>query len=622
MAAAADFYVAPQGNDAGPGTRDLPFASLSRALTATRQLSADTKPRIIVRSGSYWNISLVLGPQDSGLTLEAAPGESPILYGGQSIAGWEKAGEHFYAAPLPKFPVASEKASVLPDWEIRALEVNGQLRSRAQYPETGELPHLTSFDVPWMSSTGGGWKRKPTHEELTTLCYQPGLLPADLEVRNAEVTVYHMWDESCVGVTAHDPVKGILTLAPETGHPPGAFGVKKFVIWNTREGMTRPGQWYHDRVRNRIVYWPLPGENMNRVPVIAPTVTTILRLEGRRNDPVKHVTVCGLTFAVTTVPLVAGGFAAARFDGAVSLEQTEGCTFARITVRNVAGQGINGRRNVTATRIIDSEIAHCGAGGIYVGGTGSMISNNLVHAIGQSYPSAIGIFRGGRDCRVSHNEVHDCTYSAINYGGTGNVVEYNLIYDCMKVLHDGAAIYMFAATNCVLRGNVARDIIDTGGYGASAYYLDERSFDCVVEKNLSLRVSRPLHNHMATNNVIRDNVFVVPGDARLTFPRSTGFTMERNVLYATGKIRIEGVNAVTRWSKNLFFSGTGNIELVKLNGYRGEGTETGAPADTVVADPRFRDWQHGDCRFQPSSPANQLGIEPLDASRAGRAKGK
>jgi hypothetical protein len=56
----------------------------------------------------------------------------------------------------------------------------------------------------------------------------------------------------------------------------------------------------------------------------------------------------------------------------------------------------------------------------------------------------------------------------------------------MKVLHDGAAIYLFAARNCVLRGNVARDIVDTGGYGASAYYLDERSTGCVVERNLSL----------------------------------------------------------------------------------------------------------------------------------------
>jgi hypothetical protein len=73
--------------------------------------------------------------------------------------------------------------------------------------------------------------------------------------------------------------------------------------------------------------------------------------------------------------------------------------------------------------------------------------------IGLSYPSAIGIYRGGNGNLVSHNEVHNCSYSAINYGGRSNIVENNLLYDCMKVLHDGAAIYMFAARDCILRQN-------------------------------------------------------------------------------------------------------------------------------------------------------------------------
>ena len=67
----------------------------------------------------------------------------------------------------------------------------------------------------------------------------------------------------------------------------------------------------------------------------------------------------------------------------------------------------------------------------------------------------------------------------------------------MKTLYDGAAIYMFGAKDCVMRGNFVRDIIDTDGYGASAYYLDENSEGCVVENNLSLRVARPSHNHLA-----------------------------------------------------------------------------------------------------------------------------
>jgi len=330
------------------------------------------------------------------------------------------------------------------------------------------------------------------------------------------------------------------------------------------------------------------------------------------------VTVRGLAFRATTVPLIAGGFAASRFPAAIALENARDCQLRDLTVRAVAGHGIAGSRGLINTRVEGCEITQCGAGGLYVGGTGAQLRNNHVHGIGRSYPSAIGIFRGGRDCVVAHNEVHDCTYSAINYGGTGNVIESNLIYDCMKVLHDGAAIYMFAATNCVLRGNVARDIVDTGGYGASSYYLDERSYGCVVEGNLSLRVNRPVHNHMATNNVIRDNVFIVEGDARLTFPRSQAFTMERNIVSATGKIRIENIAAIDHWSHNLFHSGTGVIEQVRMKDYGPQKTITGPPGDTMVAAPQFMDPDAGDYRFREGSPAPRLGIRPLEIDHAGR----
>jgi hypothetical protein len=450
------------------------------------------------------------------------------------------------------------------------------------------------------------------------LRYRSGDLPAGLEVRDAEITIYHMWDESCVGIASHEPDQGLLELAPATGHPPGAFGVKKFVVWNIREGLTQPGQWYHDRVRNRIVYWPLPGEDIQRVEVVVPTRRTVLRLAGLPEQPIRQVALRGLIVTATTAPLIAGGFAAAAFDGAISLNYAEDCALDSLTVRGVAGHGIDAGRSCVGIRVSHSEITDCGAGGIYVGGNGAVIRDNHVHGIGRAYPSAIGIYRGGRNCVVSHNEIHNCPYSAINYGGTGNVVEFNLIYDCMKVLHDGAAIYMFAARDCVLRGNVARDIVDTGGYGASAYYLDERSTGCVVERNLSLRVARPLHNHMATNNVIRDNVFIVEGDAKLTFPRSEDFTMARNILYATGNIRIEGLNAVTNWMGNIFFSGAGRIEGVQLRNYAAANNGEPLPDGILATDPLFVDWLNGDFGFQDASPAHRLGIEAIDTARAGQ----
>lgn len=607
------WHVSPRGSDANAGSRDKPFLTLQRARDALRQSKVAEPKRIVLGGGAYFDVAVTLEAEDSGLTIEAAPGETPRLYGGIRLSGWQQEGDYYVAS----LPARSDGRN----WEIRMLQVDGKMAPRARYPAKDTLTHLSTFEVPWMSTTGGGWKRKPTVEELTTLKYKQGDIRPWLETQNAEVTVYHMWDESVVGVAANDVKQGVLTFSSQTGHPPGAFKVDKFVVWNIREGMKAPGQWYHDRTRNRVVYWPLPGQDMSRAEVIAPTTTTILRLRGTAEKPIRNVTLRGLTLSVTTVPLRAAGFAAAAYDGAISLEDSENCVIDNVTVTRVAGHGISSRKGCRTARVANCEVASCGGGGIYVGGTKAVITNNHVHGVGLCYPSAIGIFRSGQECVISHNEVHDCTYSAISSGGQGTIFEDNLIYDCMKELHDGAAIYVFGAKNCIIRRNVARDIIDTGGYGASAYYLDEQSEGCLVEGNLSLSVNRPTHNHMARNNTIRHNVFIVAGDAKLTFPKSSDFTFEGNVLYVVGKIRIENVSAVTVWSKNVLFSQAGRVEgTVMSPDNRYLRTEFTAPGDSVTGDPLFMDWKNGDYRYQPGSPAQKLGLPAIDPSGAGRLK--
>lgn len=604
-----DFYLSPSGSDANPGTHAKPFATLGKACEVSRQLPAGTPKRIIVAGGAYYNVSVTLGPEDSGLTIESAPGEKPILYGGVALNHWKKDGATFYAAPLP----------VGHEWQPRMLLVDGKFCPRARHPAQGTLTHLTKFTARWQSSTAGGWQRAPTSEELAKLRYNPSDIGPWLNIKNAEITVFHMWDESCVGVAANDSQKNELTLAPSCSHPIGGFGIQKYVVWNIREGLTSPGQWYFDRPANRIVYWPLPGQDMKKAGVIAPTTETILRIKGTDKEKARNVTLRGLTFSVTTVPLVAAGFGAWKFKGAISLEETENCVLTGVNIRSVAGHAVKTSGANSGVRVENSEVAYCGAGGIYVGGKQCVITNNNVHDIGLSYPSAIGIFRGGRQSIVSHNEVHHCSYSGINYGGEENLIEDNLVHHCMTVLHDGAAIYVFGAKKCVLRGNVARDLPISGGYEASAFYLDEQSEGCLVEKNLAVSVSWPSENHMAKNNLLRNNVFIVTGNGKISFRRSSAFALEHNILYATGGIKVVDASAVKSWKNNLFFSGKGTIRCLES---RDPKEPEEAPqtilGDTLVGDPLFVNLEKGDLHFQPDSPALKLGIEPLDLSKAGR----
>lgn len=602
-ARAATFHVSPKG----------PLRTVQAAIDGARKLETGKPRRIVVASGKYYlEQPIVLDARDNGLVIEAAEPGKAVLYGGRTITGWQPDGERFWAAPVP------EAASGT--WDFRLLVVNGRMATRARLPKEGRMKHLTKFDVPWMSTTLGGWKRKPTQEELTTLQYGPEDLGPWFNVRNAEVTVYHMWDESMVGVKAIDTAKHTLTFSSPCGHPPGAFQVRDYVVWNLREGMTEPGQWYLDRSAGKVVYWPRPGEDMTKATTLAPTMESIVRIPASEKNPVRDITLRGLTLAVTNTPLVAGGFGASKYAGAIVLTHANNCRLEQLTITNVAGQGVKAYK-VQGLRVEDCEVHHTGASGLSIQGNGCVIRNNHVHHIGRMYPSAIGLTTGGRGGPgnlIAHNWIHDTPYSALTCGGDDHRIESNRISAAMQELHDGAGIYITFCKRVVVRGNFLHDILDTGGYGASAYYLDEQSEGCTVEGNLSVRVARPVHCHMAKKNAIVGNVFVCDGDAKMTFPRSSEHRLERNVLAAKGKIAIQNIGAITEAKDNLLFSTAGKTEGIVMDDYRTQATESlQAGKSWSFADPQLAEYESGKVRFAADSPAWKLGIEGLDVSEAG-----
>ena len=650
-------YVSTLGNDRWSGLlpepnaagTDGPLATLARATEASRALGAGVSRRIVVRGGVYYDVSVKLDDRDSGLAIEAAEGESPILYGGRPIVGWVQEGE-FWTADLPEVAAGA--------WDFRMLQVNGRMCPRARLPKDGAFTHENVFPVRWMTSTGGGWEREPTEEELTTLRYKEGDLGPWLDVNNAEVTVYHAWDDSMVGLAAIDLERRVLTFSTPAGHPPGGFGswvphANTYVVWNVREGLSEPGQWFLDRTAGKVVYWPLPGERLPDMQAIAPTTERIVEIVGRSGAPVAGLTLQGLTLSVTNTRLVAAGFGTERLDGAITgMAPLVDCQFRKLVIRNVAGNGIklrdrvHNRSEVGARRVRPSEnrgirIERCevcgiGAGGIYLTAQDSAITDNLVDHVGELYPAAIGVRFTGDRIEVSHNEMRNTSYSAVaGHFGKGARVEHNTFSDVMQVLRDGAAIYVFYVEDLVMRGNVT-----TASKGsvtrAHAYYLDEFSENCEVAENLAVDVGWPLHNHMGQNNRIRDNVLVSHGDVQVTFPRSSGFCMERNVIYAGGKIVLDGINAVVGFADNVFYSKVGQvigieqeiyapggpIVSLRLNPDAQIGQEYALESGDgiLLADPLFVDLDGGDYRFRAESPALRLGIQPIDVSRAGRAR--
>jgi hypothetical protein len=321
----------------------------------------------------------------------------------------------------------------------------------------------------------------------------------------------------------------------------------------------------------------------------------------------------GLTVELADVPLKEGGFAAMAYPGAISLDHAPGCRIERTTVLNVAGQGIRADTS-PGVHLLHCTVHHTGACGLAVTSADSVVADTQVHDVGILCPSGAGILSNGARNAVVHCDVHDTPYSAIIGGGDGSRYEGNLIYHAMQALHDGGGIYIGFSEGVVIRHNVIRDIIDTGGFGASAYYLDEQAHGFVVEDNLSVNVARPSQNHMAHDNVLRDNVFVVDGDATLDFARCRDYKLEGNVILTAGVLTFHAPEGcLTAMRNNVLFSKAGRVELSTLTDYAGGPSQALTPRDgTVLEDPQFVAPSRGDYRFRPNSPALKLGLKQHD----------
>ncbi|HPS06052.1 MAG TPA: right-handed parallel beta-helix repeat-containing protein [Kiritimatiellia bacterium] len=544
-AAAATFHVAPQGSDANPGTQAQPLATFEAARDAARKAGQGPHTIRALPGDYYMAKPLALDAQDNGLTIEAATTNGTVtLYGGKQITNWKREGEKLWSAEL-----AGVKEGT---WDFRALVVNHRLGERAVYPGTNTFDNLGTWNQPLLPCVAGFWERKPTHEELTTMPYKPEDIPASLDVRNAEVRMYHMWAESLVGVASNDLQRHALILTSEPSWPPGACNRRKYVIYNTREGMTRPGQWYLDRTAGKLVYWPLPDEDMAKIKIIAPTAERIIGLLGNAKKPVEAITLRGLTLQATTPPLKSASFGAGAFDGAVQMVYANACALEKLEICNVGGVGINASR-LNGCRITDCQVRHTGACGATINGSDTLVARNHIHHLGIYYPSAAASMLSGNKMHIYRNEIHDAPYSGIIGGGKESLYEENLVYRVMRELHDGAAIYGNMDT-CTIRGNVVRDVVQVGsGFGASAYYLDEGAKNCIVERNVAIGVPMPTHNHITRNITVRNNVFISDTDMTVSFQRSVGCSFEGNTLFIPGKLNVRQANGITSWKGNAIY---------------------------------------------------------------------
>ena len=512
------FYISLHGNDANPGTKDAPFATISAARDAVRTLIAKglTEPVTVhIGAGEYRMRGITFDAHDSGTKdfpiTYTADGEV-ILHGGVSVAKeeWldpdaamasrfcEEAREHVRMISLTALgltPADWGEETAIGAYETSAryddapkgcgceFFSGGRRMIKARYPNDGFAQLEAVMDVGDVrefppQNYHRDWFERRNHrggayiiDRVTAKRVENWKTPND-----AWMFGYFYWDwaDSSTPVTFKIENR---VVYPKFVSGFAARAGANYYFYNVPEELDTEGEWYLDRKTGNLYFWPWDGAQAADFSCRAEPLITC--------QNTKHLTFRGFTIT------------AAMGDGMVI--SGNDMHLDALTVKNIAGTAmrITGFRNLVS----NCEITRTGKGGIYVTGGDrasltpgqNRVTNNYIHDFSEIYLT----YQGGIDLRgagntADHNEICGSPHSAIFYGGNDHLIEYNNIHDVVLLSSDAGAIYAgfdWAAHGCVVRYNRLCDI-GANGFTPDGIYWDDGFSGQTAYGNLLINVKK------------------------------------------------------------------------------------------------------------------------------------
>lgn len=450
----SELFVDVKGKDSNNGSIESPFLSVERAVIEARKLSGEVT--VFLREGTYrLKKTIVLtsvdGNKNKTLNIRSYPGEKVVVSGGQKLElNWK---------PYKKEGIMQARLNT--DYPMDMLLVNGKIRHMARFPNYDE--NAIRFNGTSAEATDPKRIKKWKHPET-------GFLHA---MHRSD------WGDFHYRITGKDKKNKLILEGGWQNNRQSGLHPENRMVENIFEELDVPGEWFYDRDKNILYYYPESGEDLSNVVVETPILKHLFEMRGSEQNPVKNISLEGLCFTQTSrtfmekyEPLLRSDWMVYR-GAAVFFEGTENCSLRNCDLYNLGGNAVFFSYYNRYSEISGSHFTNIGASAVCfvgdskavrspsfeysqfvpldkqdktVGPNGDnfpsecLVKDNLIHKIGLFEKQITGVeLSMCQSILVSHNSIYDTPRAGINISeGTwgGHIIEFNDVFDTVKETGD------------------------------------------------------------------------------------------------------------------------------------------------------------------------------------------
>ena len=640
------YYIAPDGNDANSGTLEKPFASLQHAQQAVRQ----KRGAVFLRGGTYYlPATLVLTAQDSGtqdapVVFQNYENEKSIISGGVKLENldWQPYTNGIFQAKVPD-SLQTEEIFVNDERQILARYPN--FDPTAKYFDGYAADAIsTNRSARWADPTGG---------------YFHAMHPA-------------LWGDFTWRITGKD-INNKVTLEGGWQNNRGAAAHRQIrFVENIFEELDSPGEWFLNTKTHTLYFCPPAELDLKTATVEATRLRSLIEFRGSEAEPVKFITLRGITFrqAARTVmntkePLVRSDWAIYR-GGAIFFNGSDDCSLENCFIDQVGGNAIFVNNYNHRVTVRGCQIAKAGASGICFVGDPNAARSGLFNYNQANKLEDIDRTPGPKnnnypaDCRVDdcliyltgrfekqtagveidlsqaitlrHCSIYDMPRSGINIGDGcwgGHVVEFCDIFDTVKETGDHGSFNSWGRDRYWLPNinevnawvkqvpelprldAVKPNILRNNRWRCDHGWdidLDDGSSFYIITNNLCLHGG--IKNREGFGRVVENNIMVDGSfNPHIWFAESRDIFLHNIVWTAYRPANMRRPPWGAEMDFNLMHkSGATNTPATRLQ------QQSGRDEHSIIADAEFIDPAHVDYRVKNDSPALTLGFVnfPMD----------